>query len=416
MSGPARAVAAAMIATSLGCGAGAVATSAGDAATSQPPMDLGTPIVDATRDVVPEPRGCPMTDEDVPGTDVPTGDAPHVTDLAVSAQLFQCALMSDGTVRCRGLNAEGRLGNGRTNEVNVPPTTVPDLHDVEQVVTHSNGATCSRHRDGSVRCWGSNRYHLLGTGHAGDQDCLGVPCRMSPTPVPGLTEVVSLVSGHSSICAIRRDGGVWCWGSDDRLLPSGGSANPVDTGLSDVAAMWPRAFGWVWRTRSGRYGADLPFGVDIPAEAEFADGGSSGHLCYRLPDGSARCLGLNAEGQLGNGQASIDISRAGEPSDPGLCGVRSIATGVYNTCAVLLDRTVWCWGDGSRGALGCPTSAPCEGSTGSATRPRRVWGLDGVDRVFVGVWGACALRVDRSVWCWGALVQGRETTLTRVAW
>ena len=36
---------------------------------------------------------------------------------------------------------------------------------------------------------------------------------MSPTLVPALTEVVSLVSVHSSICAVRRDGGVWCWGA-----------------------------------------------------------------------------------------------------------------------------------------------------------------------------------------------------------
>jgi hypothetical protein len=92
-----------------------------------------------------------------------------------------------------------------------------------------------------------------------------------------------------------------------------------------------------------------------------------------------------------------------------------IAIGNYNTCAVLFDRTVWCWGDGANGALGCPTAAPCA-FRGSASRPQRVGGLDGVERVFVGVWGACALRVDHSVWCWGTLAPGLDGTLARVAW
>lgn len=36
---------------------------------------------------------------------------------------------------------------------------------------------------------------------------------MSPTVVPGLTDVVGLVSAQGAICAVRRDGSVWCWGT-----------------------------------------------------------------------------------------------------------------------------------------------------------------------------------------------------------
>ncbi len=405
-----------LLAATGGCGAATVNGTVGDAAVQMdtPAIDLGAlgpdvPSIDEppadslARDAAPDARVCPVVD-DVPAPDVPAADAPYVIDLAVGAQLHECALMSDHTVRCRGLNAEGRLGNGRTNEVNVPPTTVPDLHDVEQVVTSLHGATCSRHRDGTVRCWGSNVYGMLGTGHVGDQDCLGRACRMSPTVVPGLTDVVDLVVANNAICAVRREGGVWCWGYSDRLLPRGGTSTPVATRLTDVAAMWPRSFGWVWRLRSGRYGSDTPItGLDIPAEAEFAEGGFGYHLCYRLPDSSARCLGGNSHGEVGNGQASDALPGVTEPADPGLCGIRSIATGYGNTCAVLSDRTVWCWGDGRYGALGCPSAEPCSGSSGDATRPRRVAGLDNVDRVFVGVWGSCALRMDHSVWCWGTL-------------
>lgn len=403
-------------ATTVGGSAGDAAADVGATTDASLAFDAAVdiPVDVAVRDAGAETRTCPMVDEDVPAVDVPPADAPYVVDLAVGTQLHQCAVMSDGTVRCMGLNAEGRLGNGRTNEVNVPPTTVPGLRDVVQVVTHDLGATCARLRDGTVRCWGSNQYGMLGTGHADDQDCLGRPCRMSPAVVPGLTDVVGLVSGQVSICAVRRDGSVWCWGMGSRLADA--SAVPVVTRLTDVAALWPRVFGWVWRLRSGEYRSDTPITeLVIPREAELAEGRFSFHLCYRPPDGSVRCLGSNTRGKVGNGETSSAAPGVTDPADPGLCGVRSIATGSYNTCAVLTDRTLWCWGDGSRGALGCQTAGPCT-SAGNASRPRRVEGLDLVERVFVGVWGGCALRVDRSVWCWGTLSPSRDRTLAPVAW
>lgn len=343
---------------------------------------------------------------------------PYVVDLDVGSQLHQCAIMSDRTVRCRGMNYEGRLGNGRTNEPNVPATTVPGLTDVEQVITDQMGVTCARRRDGTVSCWGSNRDGLVGTGHAGDEDCHGAPCRMSPTVVPGLTGIVDLVDGNGSICAVQRDGNVRCWGSN-RFVP-GFSATPVATRLSDVAAMWPFMHGWVWRIRSGGYGADTPIpGLTIPAQAEIARGYFGYHLCYRLPDRTVRCLGGNSHGQVGNGQSSDDLPGVTVPANPGLRGVRSIATSATNTCAVLADRTVWCWGDGSHGALGAPPTEFCTGPRGSvacASRPRRVPGLTNVERVFVGIWGGCALRVDHDVLCWGTLAPDRNVALAPVAW
>ncbi|MDB4930222.1 MAG: repeat domain protein [Myxococcaceae bacterium] len=418
----------------MGCGAATVNGTADDGsvdagggvrfdagAVGDDAMAVDATMVDATndvpgRDVGPEAHVCPVVDDDVPPADVPASDAPYVVELAIGSQLHQCARMSDGTVRCMGLNAEGRLGNGRTNEVNVPSTPVPGLIDVEQVVTSDMGATCTRHRDGSVRCWGSNRYDMLGTGHVGDQDCLGRPCRMSPTLVDGLTEVVYLAVGNTSICAVRRDGGVWCWGAGDRLLPAGSAATPRATRLSDVAAMWPRALGWVWRRRDGRYASDTAItGLAIPEAAGFAEGGFGYHLCYRLPNTSIRCLGGNDHGKVGNGTIKGGLPGVTEPGDPGLCGVRSVATAFANTCALLYDGTVRCWGDGSHGALGCPTAEPCD-SNGMAMRPRPVAGLEGVDRVFVGVWGGCAIRRDHSVWCWGTLAPHRYGPPEPVAW
>jgi hypothetical protein len=265
-----------------------------------------------------------------------------------------------------------------------------------------------------VRCWGYNGYGLLGTGHDGDESCrAGSPdalCRTRPTLVPGLTDVVHLAVGYSgsTICASRRDGTAWCWGSGDPRIGAPESPTPTRaTRVSGASALWWRSFGWVWRLSAGGYGSDTTIpGLSIPPDAEFADGPYSAHLCFRLADGSVRCLGANTEGQVGNGESSRVLPGVTAPWDPGLCGVRSVATGSYTSCAVLSDRTVRCWGDGRYGGLGFSPTERCVGISASgecATRPAAVPGLDSVDRLFLGVWGGCALRVDHRVWCWGML-------------
>jgi len=40
---------------------------------------------------------------------------------------------------------------------------------------------------------------------------------MTPVPVSGLTDAVSVTSGYLHACAIRRNGSVVCWGAGRRL-------------------------------------------------------------------------------------------------------------------------------------------------------------------------------------------------------
>lgn len=380
-------------------------------ADATPSIDAG-PVdatADVTLDVTPEARVCPpIVVDDVPATDAPTTGGPHVVEIALGL-LHQCARMSDGTVRCRGFNAYGALGLGTVTWRELDAVTVPGLTDVAQVVATVADITCTRHQDGTVRCWGSNRWDMLGVGHDGDSSMCepNGPCRPSPTLVPGLTGVTSLAAGSHAICAMRGDGTVWCWGRGDDLLPAAGSATPVRvTALSDVARLWPLFGGWLVQHRSGRYvsygvGRETVVQLTIPAEARIdRESGPAPvwHLCYRLGDGSVRCIGQNTEGQLGNGSTTTDTTFVVDPVDPGLCGVRSVVGGTGGTCALMADRSVQCWGDG-------------------VTSPTPVPGLGGVEALFLGYLGRCALRVDHGVWCWGRwspFVESRE--LARVEW
>lgn len=353
-------------------------------------------------------------------------DAVHVVELAVAAQLHECARMSDGTVRCRGINRSGQLGLGTMGASVWEPTPVPDLTGVAQVVTSNVGVTCTRHDDGTVRCWGSNQWRTLGTGPAGDERCGPAgesACRTRPTLVPGLTDVVHLAVGLFAICAVRRDGSVWCWGESGLPRFQRGSAFPVRIdGLSDVTGMWYRQLTWIARLRDGRYLPTMSSltPIEIPAEAELADGPYGSHYCYRLPDTSVRCLGANAEGQVGNGTSAYR-EKVVEPFNPGLCGVRSVVTGPYHTCALLADRTVRCWGSAEYGGVGVAGTQRCVGTTMMSVecvpRPTPVPGIDRVTQLFLGVWGTCALRDDHSVWCWGSLSPDRSTAMPqRVVW
>lgn len=386
-----------------------------------PPVDV-PPIVDAPP-VVDAPPGRdipPATDR--PATDTGTGDA-YVVELAVAEQGHQCALLSDGTVRCRGSNDTGALGIGST-ERREGVVTVPGLPEIVHVATAGfYGSTYAIDRDGFVWSWGSNHYHMLGTGHDGDEMCPGfsrpIPCRTTPTRIPDLSEVVQIAPEDFAVCAVRRDGSVWCWGEINVWLPrDGGSPIPIPVSdLVDVTGLWSRDLRWVMRHRDGHYSTTyaLP-GVVPPVGAEMGDGNATGHTCFRLPDATVRCFGLNPHGKVGYGSASWpeDVEAA---VDPGLTGVRSVSTGAYHTCAVLDDGTLRCWGDGSYGGLGFEGREDCVGismPTMCATTPTLVPGIDRVERVFLGVWGACALRADHDVFCWGSLGEFPRTSTPRL--
>lgn len=415
----------------VGCGATTTRAEGGDAAVDgtdaspdvfdappDVPADGGAEVIDASRC---DPS---MLADAGPAVDAPPPDGPYVVELSFAGS-HECARLSDGTVRCHGLNVYGQLGDGTTTSAHDRPTRADAIADAEQVETGLD-STCARLRDGTVRCWGSNRYDQLGVGHTGDEPCLydrhEPLCRLRPVAVSDLTDVVHLAAGMFTYCAVRRGGEVWCWGSVGFPVRIDAMSAPTPVrmvGLDDIVWMRATLTGWIARHRDGRYElfntAPLPL---IPADATVPSGYYNSHICYSLPDTSMRCMGDNAYGKIGNGGSSYP-ERVTEPWDPGLCGVRSVVTGARHTCALLTDRRVWCWG-GATGGLG--SVAPAERCVGirdavdCVTRPNRVEGVDQVEQLFAGTLITCAIRADLSVWCWG-FVNARYTERpVRVEW
>ncbi len=280
---------------------------------------------------------------------------------AIDGGLYSsCAALGDGSVACWGSNSQGQLGNGRS--FGFASTTVEVSGVVDAVsVTAGGSHSCAALGDGSARCWGANGFGQLGNGGSTDTN--------TPVPVQGLSDVASVSAGERHACAVLEDGTARCWGRGGLGQLGNGafgdSATPVEvSGLSDAVAI--------------AAGAD--------------------HSCALLADGTVRCWGDNGSGELGNG--TTVSSYAVPVTVTGLTNAINIAAGSSHSCAVLADGSARCWGNNAAGQLGI--------TAGSNRRsPVTVTGLSNAGQITAGGAHTCAVLTDGSARCWGTRSQGR---------
>ena len=121
------------------------------------------------------------------------------------------------------------------------------------------------------------------------------------------------------------------------------------------------------------------------------------HTCAIPGDGSVSCWGYNGNGQLGDG-TNTDRNTPTQISSLGTDRTAvSIAVGYRNTCVILDDGSVSCWGNNNYGQLG-------DGTTTNRNTPTQTSSL-GTDRTAVAIDSGnqhtCAILDDGSVSCWG---------------
>lgn len=253
-----------------------------------------------------------------------------------------CALLDDGGVRCWGLNHRGQLGLGHTDDIGddeLPSAIAPiDLGDDAIQVEGGGDDTCALLGGGAVRCWGYNQFGQLGYGHTetiGDDDepddygeaILGI-------------EVVELAAGHSHTCARGDEGELLCWGS----CTSGQCGYGMGTeSIGDDEA--PEDL-----LQRGAPSIDGPLVAGTShscANSEFGLScwGSDQGFQLGVADDGPTSIG-DDEGWAGAGSVHLD----GEIVDLGL--------GNLHSCALLASGEVFCWGDGSSGALGYGATEP----------------------------------------------------------
>jgi alpha-tubulin suppressor-like RCC1 family protein len=142
--------------------------------------------------------------------------------------------------------------------------------------------------------------------------------------------------------------------------------------------------------------------------SRIAAGMIGSHTCAVKEDGTVRCWGSNAVGQLGNGSGGTGQFATSPVQVVGLTDAVAVAAGTSHTCAVRSTGALVCWGSNESGKLG-------DGTTDARFAPVAVLNtsgtaLTGVVGVAAGDNHTCAVRVDGTVRCWGAKGSGKLGT------
>ena len=339
-----------------------------------------------------------------------------------------CALLDAGTVKCWGDNSYGQLGDG-TAEDRKTPQTVAELEGVRSVAAGWNH-TCAIIEGEEMKCWGWNYFGQLGDRSMtsqlkpvpvaelpGPAAAMGLGWRHTcgvidpglvicwganeygqgwdgwlvepdfPTETPTVTpdnqktatqtekpatlnplnfQYQPIDSGGYHNCAVTKQGGVKCWGSND--------AGQMGIGNSEVQSIPVDVIGLT--------GAAV--GVAV--------GGN--HSCALMRSGAVMCWGANYSGEIGDGthtDRKNPVSVIGLPS-----GATSIAAGGGHTCAVV-PAGVMCWGANNNTQMGVVSSGPWY-----VTKPIFVMGMVSGVRVLSTLSDhTCAVTREGAAVCWG---------------
>lgn len=306
-----------------------------------------------------------------------------VTQVAVGGA-HACARLASGQVRCWGDNFNGQLGDGSTDDSDLPVTvrnaagTGPLVGVV--AVTAGSRHSCAVLASGQARCWGDNLAGQVGNGDQPVDALTAQPVR-NPTDTAALVDVAEIGAGDQFTCARLTSGRLRCWGG----TASGQLGNGTTGPLRDLPVP-------VLGVTSGTLGGTLGLGV----------GGA--HACAVLADRRLVCWGANAQGQLGDGTTSSSLRPALVASvtgDGDLAAVSSVSADLRSTCARLTNGQVRCWGDGDPGQLG--TGVPGDRALPVVMRnPLGTGALGRVAQVAAGAGHTCVRLASATVRCVGA--------------
>jgi cysteine-rich repeat protein len=251
--------------------------------------------------------------------------------------------------------------------------------------------TCALVDGGAIVCWGRGEFGQLGYANPNNVGDDELPSDVGAVPLP--SAVIKLELGGQHSCAILQDGGLRCWGLNDRGQVGNGTINNVgdDESLATLAPV------------------SVPPVIDVEAGER--------HTCARVGNGEVRCWGINEQGELGYG-TTMDVIPVLEMLLPGealsLGPVTSkLAIGFWHSCVNFVDGGVRCWGRNDNGQLGhgnlenigdneLPSSVGLVQIIPPALPPNTE-----VVSVALGGNHGCALLGGGELMCWGANGSGQ---------
>jgi alpha-tubulin suppressor-like RCC1 family protein len=254
--------------------------------------------------------------------------------------------------------------------------------------------------DGTVWAWGSNENGQLGTGDGEDS--------FVPRQVESLSNIVAVAAGARHSLALDEEGNVWSWGSN--------SSTPVQIGeVSDVIAIdagWAHSIallydGTLWAWGKNGYGqlgdgnegdSEVPVKVTGLTDVVSIAAGSE-HNVALVSDGTVWTWGRNSAGQLGTGDTDWASNSIPEMVE-GLSNIAAVAAGWGHTAVLTEEGAVLMWGNNESGQLG-------DGTSTDNYTPAQVSGLPVIRSIVSGYDHMLAVDSEGKLWGWGSNYLGQ---------
>ena len=370
----------------------------------------------------------------------PTSEPLRVVQISAGGY-HNCALLSDGRVKCWGGDTEdnsegGRktsaLGQGSGNE-NIgdgkkwnkdtgqpEPTDKNEMGDNLKAVDLGSGVkakaissgsyhTCALLTDGKVKCWGQGWAGMLGQGNTdtlGDEpDEMGD--KLKPIDLGTGRTAKAIAAGLTHNCALLDNDTVKCWGEGKYGRLGQGNENDIGDGENEM----------------GDNLKAVNLGNDVKATAITA---GVAHTCALLDSKKVKCWGGGQQGRLGHnseeplGDETKEVGNGLPAVNLGDdVSVVAIATGSTHNCALLDSGALKCWGHGGNGQLGQGNTERLgdgkdkdlqnsdKDEMGDNLKAVNLGNNVKIKAIALGSSLTCALLTDGTVKCWGANSKGQ---------
>ena len=198
------------------------------------------------------------------------------------------AVNIDGSVWAWGNNDHGQLGDDTVDDrpwaaaVREPGITQGDVIVRYQPIDRVIAAAAGPHHslgllaNGTVLAWGANDRGQLGDGTTADRHLPVLV--LSPLGTGLLSDIIAIAAGNASSVALRADGTVWTWGSNENGELGDG-------------------------TREDRH-----FPVQVPVTRIVAVAARGTHMLALVVMGACAHGGTNSHGELGDNTATARVS------------------------------------------------------------------------------------------------------------
>ena len=320
-----------------------------------------------------------------PVDDPPPGGPPIQVDCG---DFTTCAVVEGGAVRCWGHDKAGELGDAGSGGDRTKSIIVHGVEGVTSIALASKFA-CALGGDKKVKCWGTGR--IANDGRAVE--------RAKATLVNGVEGVDELTASGAIACA-RSGTSIACWGADASTIgtpPTTGTFTQVAAGFTHACALEKKGTVTCWGT--GDWAA--PKGsFSKPASISGATYLATGdrHACVVTKDKKVQCWGMNDAGQLGT-KPDTELHKT-PVTVPGVSSAVKLVAGESAMCALLADGSARCWGSNAEGELGL-------GKKSSDERPSKLASVPDIAGMCLATSHGCALTKSKSLLCWGANEAGQ---------